>query len=286
MTSLVGDISLREAALAAGFGYLVIFLFSFGNIRREKLIVRGDAAATARNIMASESRFRVGIATWMVILAADVVVAWALYVLLAPASEGLSLLTAWVRLVYVAVAAVAMVNLLSVLDILSSTDDVEAFEPDQINAHAVTIVEPLGDLEPGDEIAVPMLFHASGADAVPVENTQVELDFAAGEVRLSGEISHFSDIASIAAKLFSVTLVQNFAQDETRPIGGTVKPEITVATSRGYPVRVNQFGGTGLFRFWKYFMVFPATLDGIWVGEQHRAGAAAGVRQAEGDEPV
>ena len=129
--------SLREAALIAGVAYLVVFLFSIGNLRRERLIVRRDAAATARNIMASESRFRVGIATWVVVLVADVVVAWALYVFLRPVSESLSLLTAWVRLVYVAVAAIAVVNLLSVPQLLSGTDDFEGFQADRRRAQAM-----------------------------------------------------------------------------------------------------------------------------------------------------
>ena len=128
--------SLRQAALIAGIGYLVIFVFGYGNVRREKLVVRGDAATTASNIAASESRFRVGVASWIVVLVADVVVAWALFVFLKPVSESLSLLTAWVRLVYVAVAAIAVVNLLSVVGLLTGPDDSEGFQADQRNAQA------------------------------------------------------------------------------------------------------------------------------------------------------
>jgi hypothetical protein len=133
----IADISLRQAALIAGVGYLVIFLFGLGNVRREKLIVRGDTAATARNIRASESRYRVGTATWMVVLAADLVVAWALFLFLKPVSESLSLLTAWARLVYVAVAALTVINLLSVPQLLSSADDSERFQPDQRDSQAM-----------------------------------------------------------------------------------------------------------------------------------------------------
>ncbi len=92
----IADVSLRQAAVFAGLGYLIVFIFGFANIRREKLTVRGDAATTASNIVASESRFRAGTASWIVVLVADVVVAWALYIFLKPVSEGLSLLTAWV----------------------------------------------------------------------------------------------------------------------------------------------------------------------------------------------
>jgi len=99
--------------------------------------VRGDAAATASNIGASESRFRAFIATWIVVLVADVVVAWALYIFLKPVSESVSLLTAWVRLVYVAIAAIAVVNLLSVPDLVRGADNSEAFQSDQLNAQAM-----------------------------------------------------------------------------------------------------------------------------------------------------
>jgi hypothetical protein len=133
----IADVSLRQAAVFAGLGYLIVFIFGFANIRREKLTVRGDAATTASNIVASESRFRAGTASWIVVLVADVVVAWALYVFLKPVGESLSLLTAWVRLVYVAIAAVAVVNLLSAVGLLTDADESEGFRADQRNAQAM-----------------------------------------------------------------------------------------------------------------------------------------------------
>ena len=133
----IADVSLRQAAVFAGLGYLIVFIFGFANIRREKLTVRGDAATTASNIVASESRFRAGTASWIVVLVADVVVAWALYVFLKPVSESLSLLTAWVRLVYVAIAAMAVVNLLSAVGLLTDADESEGFRADQRNAQAM-----------------------------------------------------------------------------------------------------------------------------------------------------
>ncbi len=136
----LADISLRQAALIAGLGYLVIFVFGYANVRREKLIVRGDPAATASNIVASESRFRIGVASWIVMLVADVVVAWALYIFLKPVSESLSLLTAWLRLVNVAVAAIAVVNLLSVLDVLTGYADSEVLSADQRGTRSMLLL--------------------------------------------------------------------------------------------------------------------------------------------------
>lgn len=85
----------------------------------ETFIVPGDAATTASNIKASELLFRMGIASWLIVLAADAVVAWALYVLLVPASKGLSLLAAWFRLVFVAVFAINMLNRLNALQLIN-----------------------------------------------------------------------------------------------------------------------------------------------------------------------
>lgn len=140
MTNRIADISLRKAALIAGFGYLVVFLLpSF--LLLENSIVRGDAAQTASNIMASESLFRLGIANLTVVLVADLVVAWALYIFLKPVDEGLSLLAAWLRLVFVAIGAIAAVNLLSAVGLLSNADDFAALQPGQLEAQAMLFVK-------------------------------------------------------------------------------------------------------------------------------------------------
>ena len=119
VTNRIGDMSLRRAAQVAGFGYLVVFVLGIFAFSLDDLIVPGDAAATASNISDSELSFRAGVASLLILLVADLVVAWALYIYLKPVSESLSLLTAWLRLIYVAVAASAFAGLFSVLMILS-----------------------------------------------------------------------------------------------------------------------------------------------------------------------
>jgi hypothetical protein len=60
----------------------------------EGLIIPGDAATTANNIIANELLFRGGISSFIIVLILDVLVAWALYILLKPVNKNLALLAA------------------------------------------------------------------------------------------------------------------------------------------------------------------------------------------------
>ncbi len=109
MTNGIADISLRKAAIIAGLAYVGSFAFStygawvsFGP---------EESATTAINDMANEVLFRSGIASWVIVLISDAVVAWALYILLKPVNKSLSLLSAWFRLIYIAISGIALVIL-------------------------------------------------------------------------------------------------------------------------------------------------------------------------------
>jgi len=136
-TTGITNISLRQAAIIAGFGYLVIFIFGINFSFIENFIVPGDAATTANNIMAAEPLFRLGIIGLIIVLIADVVVAWALYIFLKPISKSLSLLTAWFRLVYTAIFGITLLNLFIVLMLLSGANYLRVFEPNQLHALAM-----------------------------------------------------------------------------------------------------------------------------------------------------
>jgi len=138
-TARIADLSQRKAAIIAGVGLLIMIVpaalanfFVLGS-----LIVPGDAAATASNIMANELLFRIGICSFIIVAILDVVVAWALYVLLKPVNKSLSLLTAWLRLVYVAIFGIALANLFSVLLLLSGADHLTVFGTDQLHAQVM-----------------------------------------------------------------------------------------------------------------------------------------------------
>ena len=132
-------ISLRTAAIVAGVGLLMMALLApFANFYvLQKLVVAGDANATAINILASAGLFRIGIGCFVVVAVLDVVVAWALYLLLEPASRSLSLLAAWFRVVYAAVFTLALSPLLSILPLLNGAEYSGGLETNQLHTQVM-----------------------------------------------------------------------------------------------------------------------------------------------------
>ena len=98
---------------------------------RSSLIVSGDAAKTASNILASEGLFRTSIVFELITAAGDIALVIALYVLLEPVNRGLALLAAFWRLaesvVFIVVALISLVTLL----FLGNAAHLHAFTPEQ-----------------------------------------------------------------------------------------------------------------------------------------------------------
>jgi hypothetical protein len=148
MSSRIGDpsrhqaaqaaIPQRRAALIAGLAYVIITVLSFFAISALDGPVEPDnPGATVGNIVDSEVLFRSGVAAFIIVLIADVVVAWALYVLFQRTSRELSLVAAWFRLMYVAIAAAALLNLFVVLKLVDGTGSSTALEEGQRGAQAM-----------------------------------------------------------------------------------------------------------------------------------------------------
>lgn len=148
MTNRIADISLRKTALVAGWGLLIMTIFAVFAIYFvfQNLIVPGDATTTANNIMASEMLFRIGICSILIVLICDVVVAWALYVFLKQVNKNLSLLAAWLRLVYAAMLGIGLLNLVIVLILLSGVNYLAVFETDQLHAQVLLFLNAFNDV--------------------------------------------------------------------------------------------------------------------------------------------
>jgi hypothetical protein len=132
------DESQRKAAKVAGLAYLITFAtvvyVNFGI--HERLMVENNAAETARNILAHERFFRIGIAGDLLYCAGVVVLLTALYVILKPVNRGLALLAALWRLVWVLMWLQMTLNLFDALRFLSGAAYLRAFEAERLQALA------------------------------------------------------------------------------------------------------------------------------------------------------
>jgi hypothetical protein len=129
--------TLRQAALVAGFAYLLNPVSYAEFTVFPKLVIAGNIEQTAQNIAAHGELFLVAIFCYFLSFLGDVIIAWSLYVLLAPVNRSLSLLMAWFQLVYAAIAFVGVVNLMGVYHLLTETNYLTAFGPGPLHAQVM-----------------------------------------------------------------------------------------------------------------------------------------------------
>jgi hypothetical protein len=129
----------KKTARKAGLIYLIYIVVSIfaDGLGRSKLIVLGDAATTARNIMASALQFRIGFVVDLVAAALFLLTAWALYVLLKPVNKNLALLFLLLNLGGVAVWCFSDLFLIASQLLLSGADYLKVFQADQLQALAM-----------------------------------------------------------------------------------------------------------------------------------------------------
>lgn len=127
-------VTLRQAAVTAGFGYLLMPVAYAEFSINPKLIIPGNIEQTVQNIAVHNRLFLAAIFCYFIAFTLDVVIAWALYVLLAPVNRSLSLLAAWFRLIYTAIALFGLLNLVTVFRLVTTPDYRTAFGQDQFNA--------------------------------------------------------------------------------------------------------------------------------------------------------
>jgi hypothetical protein len=148
MENQIIDISLRKAAIVAGTAILVMAAAAIfaTDVVLSRLIVPGDAAATTDNIRTSEILFRAGIFSWLVVLICDVLAAWGLYVFLKPVNRSLSLLMAWLRLVYAAILGTALLNFIIVLLLVGGDSYLPVLGTDQLQAQVLLFLNAFNDM--------------------------------------------------------------------------------------------------------------------------------------------
>lgn len=129
--------SIQKTARFAGVLYLIITVAAIiaHQYVPSTLIVPGDAAATAANIAASETLFRLGgVGSELIILLSEIVLAVVLYVLLKPVNRTLSLVAAVSRLAMTTIHGINLINYYFVLSLVTGPSYVGAFGAEQSQA--------------------------------------------------------------------------------------------------------------------------------------------------------
>jgi hypothetical protein len=132
--------SQRKAAKVVGAMYLFGFVAVFDELYvRGRLISDNNAAETARNIMAHERLFRLGVAVDLLEMASMVVLLTALYVILKAVNQNLALLGAFWRLMEAVICVVMTLSSFDVLRVLSRADSLRVLEADRLQALSIYI---------------------------------------------------------------------------------------------------------------------------------------------------
>jgi hypothetical protein len=128
------DISIKNSAIIAGISLLVMAIIApIANFSiLQGLIDPNDVAKTVSNITENIGTFRIGIVLFLIVAILDILIAWALYIFLRPQNKSLSLLTAWLRIVYASILCVVIINLLNVLQLLNGAYYLTAFSESQL----------------------------------------------------------------------------------------------------------------------------------------------------------
>lgn len=126
---------IQTYARLAGLGYLVIILTGiFAEfLVRSRIIVPGNAAATAANMLAAQGLFRMGLASEFLMLLTDAALALALYVIFKPYSRNLALLAAFFRLAHASIVGGNLLNTYVPLLLLGDAPYLSSFAPEQIH---------------------------------------------------------------------------------------------------------------------------------------------------------
>lgn len=131
----VAGVLLLLSLVAGAFGEMYV---------PSRLLVSGDAAATAHNIEAFGRLFRAGFASYLVEAVCDVALALIFYVLLKPVHKSLALLAAFFGLVSTTLFAVAELFYFAALPILDGAGALKALTVDQRSALAQLALELYG----------------------------------------------------------------------------------------------------------------------------------------------
>lgn len=150
----------RNAARTAGFLYLLLgALAAFAQFYvRSGILVPGDVAQTAHNILASQRLFRIGIAIDLIGGAGNAALAVAFYVMLKPVGSATALLAAFWRLGEAVILGLMTLNSMVAVHILSHSSRLADFSSGQLQTLSSIYLSAQGA-----EFSIGLVFYALGS---------------------------------------------------------------------------------------------------------------------------
>lgn len=139
MTARLTEASPQIYARAAGLLYLIVI--TAGMIAQMlisgKIVVGGDAAATATNILAHTSLFELGFTVYLIEMASQIALTVLLYVLLKPVSRSVSMLALFFGLVACTIKTLSRLFYIAPLLVLGEARYLNVFSVEQLQALAL-----------------------------------------------------------------------------------------------------------------------------------------------------
>ena len=132
--------SAKTTARIAGVFYLLVAIcggFAELYVRRSQIVVSGNAAETARNILASERLFRTAFIADLAMMMSYLLLGLTLYVLLGGVDKNAARFMVAFNLIGVPIMGLNMLNHFASLYVLSGADYLKVFSPEQLNALAL-----------------------------------------------------------------------------------------------------------------------------------------------------
>src|SRR5438874_10356678 len=143
MTERITETSPRTKARITGVFYLLTVLtgiFAQGFVSG-KLVIDGDAAATASNILAQRGLFQLGFAVYLIEMACQIAMTALFYDLLKPAGRSVSLLAAFLGLAGCVIKTFSRVFYIAPLFVLGGAHYLSVFNPEQLQALALLFLK-------------------------------------------------------------------------------------------------------------------------------------------------
>jgi hypothetical protein len=138
----IAEASPRPRARITGAVYLLYFLTAISSVLFIRgIIVSGDAAATANNILAHQRLFRLSAAVGLIATALYIAVTVRFYGLFKPVNKTVSLLATFFSLVGCAIQAFGSVFQVAPLAVLQGSPYLSVFRVDQLQAVALMFIK-------------------------------------------------------------------------------------------------------------------------------------------------